>query len=334
MKSSSAPSPRIEPGIPLLTLARLAASVFLLAAGVLHLLRAPSHFEDDVMYGWFFWVVGTGQLTAGILFLKPRKPQTYMAVAAASLSVIVLWMLTRTVGVPVGFRRGIVEPAGAPDLAAATLEAFTAALLLGLGGPVRQMTFWNRRATGRVSAAALLALTAGTGGAVALAEQNDRTICHHHNPSFGPLAALVGHSILPEGRPPLEVRSGRPDLVLAGFLINCGNSPVEVTRAEPLSLVGDSAVVTSMTMLPAAHRPLESSCGRPAEGEPRVTVAPSVRRPEIAVYMRVDPVHRGLTYLNAVKVAFRYEGKTMTQPLATAVSLEVQAESSEKAPGC
>ncbi|MGH2772631.1 MAG: hypothetical protein ACRDIU_05790, partial [Actinomycetota bacterium] len=219
-------------GVETEVLVRISAGVLVLGAAAIHLVHAPIHFEDAALYGWFFLLTGTAQLVAGIMLLKPRSRGFYLAVASFSLSIIGLWAITRTAGVPVGLRAGIVEPPGAPDLTAAAFELLAAALLLGLASG---RAFPALAVTARAAGALVLAVTAATAGLVVVAERNNRVICHHHNPDFGPLAALEGHSILPQGRPPVSIQMGRKALVLSGFLINCGNAPVEVTGAEPLS---------------------------------------------------------------------------------------------------
>ena len=312
--------PRQAPRVETAALIRTSAVVLVLGAAAIHLIHAPIHFEDAALYGWFFLLTGSVQLGAGLVLLKPRSRAFYLAAASFSLSIIGLWAITRTAGIPVGLRAGIVEPAGAPDLAAAALELLTAALLLGLAS-ARILT--APMVTARAAAAAVLAVTAATAGLVVVAERNNRVICHHHNPDFGPLAALEGHSILPQGRPPVPIQMGRKALVLSGFLINCGSAPVEVTRAQPLSFVGDSAAIEAMTSLDAGHRPVESSTGVPSEGRSTITVPPSIRRPDLAIYSRVAPIEPGLSYLNAVKVTYRYRGKTASQPLATSVAFRV-----------
>jgi hypothetical protein len=104
----------------------LAAAVAVIAA-VVHVAVCPEHYAESWLYGAFFTVTaGTQLLWAGLLVLRPG-PRVVRAGLFASLGVVALWAVTRTVGIPLGPEGGEVETVGALDLLATTAELVAAA---------------------------------------------------------------------------------------------------------------------------------------------------------------------------------------------------------------
>lgn len=93
------------------------------AAGVIHAGVTKRHFDEYWLYGVFFAASALAQLTwAGIALRHPSRLLVELA-AAGNAAVIGLWIVTRTVGVPLGPGAGEVEGAGAPDVAATLYQA-------------------------------------------------------------------------------------------------------------------------------------------------------------------------------------------------------------------
>jgi hypothetical protein len=106
---------RIATLLPLVALAGAGA------AGV-HLVVMPDHFEESTLYGLFFAVTATVQLTySAWLLIRPSRP--LLAVGAiGNLAIVGLWLLTRLVGIPLGPGAGTTEKFGGLDILAAAFE--------------------------------------------------------------------------------------------------------------------------------------------------------------------------------------------------------------------
>jgi hypothetical protein len=103
--------------------ATAAASV--VAAGG-HLLVIDDHFHEAVLYGTFFLVLTIVQFGwAAWLVRRPTLPVLF-AGAAASVLVAVLWLATRTIGIPIGPEAGEKETFGALDIACSAAEVLVA----------------------------------------------------------------------------------------------------------------------------------------------------------------------------------------------------------------
>ncbi|MHB8620740.1 MAG: multicopper oxidase family protein, partial [Chloroflexota bacterium] len=103
-----------------------------LAAGLIHLVAAPGHFNEWWGYGYFFLIAGIGQVIYGqLLFREPRRPRAfYLAGLAGTLAFIALYVVTRTAGIPpVGPAGGEREAVGALDIASELVEIALAAVL-------------------------------------------------------------------------------------------------------------------------------------------------------------------------------------------------------------
>src|SRR5207245_4405674 len=93
------------------------SSALSLAAGVIHLLITPDNFEEWWGYGLFFLAVAVVQLSFGALLLRmwwtagasgrggvgpaDQRREVFLAAAIVNVALIGLFVLSRTVGVPV-----------------------------------------------------------------------------------------------------------------------------------------------------------------------------------------------------------------------------------------
>lgn len=103
-----------------------------LVVGYAHFAYAASHFEEWWGYGVFFVAAGNLQaLLAVVLVWRPR-PWLPMAGIAGNLAVLVVYVLSRTSGVPLGPHARVVEEAGAVDWLTAAGEVAIIALLIGM----------------------------------------------------------------------------------------------------------------------------------------------------------------------------------------------------------
>lgn len=80
------------------------------AAGVVHLLVTPEHFEEWIGYGLFFLIAGlTQMLFAGYMLRQPANRALLLAGVASNTLIVALWVVTRTAGIPIGPAAGEVE---------------------------------------------------------------------------------------------------------------------------------------------------------------------------------------------------------------------------------
>jgi hypothetical protein len=88
----------------------VAASV---GAALVHVVVMPEHFSDSVLYGLFFLAAATVQIAWS--WAAANRPSRLLLGAGAigSAAVVLLWLATRTVGIPIGPDATSIEPVGA-----------------------------------------------------------------------------------------------------------------------------------------------------------------------------------------------------------------------------
>ena len=108
---------------------RAAAALSLLAVAM-HLWVVPEHLGEWWGYGTFFLVLAVAQgLYALVLPRRPSRPLLLLGVAG-NLAVAILWLATRTTGIPLlGPHAGEVEGVGVLDLACTLAEVGIVAAL-------------------------------------------------------------------------------------------------------------------------------------------------------------------------------------------------------------
>ncbi|MFL5798836.1 MAG: hypothetical protein ACJ77A_13005 [Actinomycetota bacterium] len=167
---SRQPTPRLKTlsgpaGDPDRGPARVLSAIALasIGAGAIHIAAAATEGADSAQNLAFFGVVAAAQIVWGAVALV-RAPRWWLALGAVgNLVVLVTWVVSRTVGLPVGEYAGVVLPVGFPDALVTALEAVivvgSAGLVIRGGGPSRAPT----RSAGVAIAAVLVvgALSAG-----------------------------------------------------------------------------------------------------------------------------------------------------------------------------
>src|SRR5215510_6428826 len=93
-----------------------------LATAAIHFAVTGDHFEEDVLFGVFFVAVAWAQALWAVAILLTPTRLVLAAGLAGNLAVVVLWVVSRTVGVPIGPEAGTAEAVGAIDVAATILE--------------------------------------------------------------------------------------------------------------------------------------------------------------------------------------------------------------------
>jgi hypothetical protein len=100
-------------------------------AGLIHFAVTPAHFEEWAPFAVCFAVAGVLQVGwAAAFFRAPSFPAlAWNAVPAGGL--VCVWVLSRTVGLPVGPDAGTPEAVGLADVGATAAEAMLVAAALG-----------------------------------------------------------------------------------------------------------------------------------------------------------------------------------------------------------
>lgn len=102
------------------------------AAALIHLWAVPGHLVEWWGYGAFFIAVALSQVLFGVALLRWRSPAIFLAGIAGNLSVVLLYVMSRVAGMPLGPHAGKLERAGALDMAATVSEVAVVVLLVGL----------------------------------------------------------------------------------------------------------------------------------------------------------------------------------------------------------
>lgn len=110
--------------------------------GLAHAAAGPEHFAEWWGYGLFFLAAALAQAVYGLLLLTRGiearggwaawRRRVYWAGIAGNAFLVLFWLLTRTVGVPLGPESGEVAPVGWLDLSAKAIELATVAVLASL----------------------------------------------------------------------------------------------------------------------------------------------------------------------------------------------------------
>jgi len=84
------------------TVAIVVVSLMCLIAAGIHLYVTPEHFSEWWVYGVFFIVVAGGQLATIPLVIWWRTPQILTTLVAANVALVLIWVVSRTSGLPIG----------------------------------------------------------------------------------------------------------------------------------------------------------------------------------------------------------------------------------------
>lgn len=110
-----------------------------LAAALIHLWATPEHLVEWWGYGVFFITVALAQGLFGVALLRWQSQGLLLAGIVGNLSVVLLYLMSRVSGMPLGPHAGKVEQAGTLDMAATASEVVVVILLVSLlGGASRK----------------------------------------------------------------------------------------------------------------------------------------------------------------------------------------------------
>lgn len=140
--------------------AAYAAAMLSLTSALIHLWAAPEHIDSSWWgYGAFFIVTALAQGIFAIVVL--RWPKTLVCVAGimGNLSIVAMYVVTRTSGIPLGPEAGMIEDPGLLDMTSLVAQVgIVIVLVTMLGDVARKRTVnalflagaavWSLKATG------------------------------------------------------------------------------------------------------------------------------------------------------------------------------------------
>ena len=159
--ATDVPIPRATPRVSSrLPNAGLALSGLAGTAGVIHIVASVEHVGAEWALGAFFLLVGAGQmLAAWAIYRDAQDMRMLTAIALASVGVALLWIFSRTTGLPFGPDAGEVAKAGVADTVATLQELGLAAIVALVAWRGERPVAWLSGAMGLRLTFAVLSLT-------------------------------------------------------------------------------------------------------------------------------------------------------------------------------
>src|SRR4051812_4249797 len=135
------------------------AACLSLSSGIAHFGVAKPHFDEWWAHGAFFVACGAAQVLYALLVLRRQWTPVLLAGIAGNLTVIALYVHSRTNGPAIGPHEGVPEPAGWYDMTTTAGELALVGLLVALLRPdarrwgmrlvvVYGLGLWTAKATG------------------------------------------------------------------------------------------------------------------------------------------------------------------------------------------
>lgn len=146
---------------------RLLLATGLVGGAVVHAAVVPAHLAEWPAAGVFFGVLAVVQLAAAGLVLFHPDRLVMLTTATVSLAPLVVWLCSRTIGLPFGPEAGVAEPVGLADGVACALElgALLAAVVVLRARNLPGRLFSSTHASRLVLVAVVAATVLGVSGA-------------------------------------------------------------------------------------------------------------------------------------------------------------------------
>lgn len=160
----------------------VAAALLSVGAAAIHATVAAPHFREWAPLGVLFVLAALAQAAWGALVLTAPSRRVLAAGTGLNLAILAAWVLSRTVGLPLGPDAWIPEPVAAPDAVASMFEAGIVAIsvaVLRRGAPSRAPALGTTAGFAAVAAAVVFAIT-GTALAQDGGAGHDHGPDHHH----------------------------------------------------------------------------------------------------------------------------------------------------------
>ena len=130
----------------------------LVGSAAIHAAVIPEHLAEWTAAGLFFILLSAGELAvAGLLLARVRQRTALLAATAISVAPLLLWLYSRTSGLPFGPEAGIPESVGLPDCLACLLEVVSLLAAIALLRSTRWLAR-RSRASSHVHGLAVVAL--------------------------------------------------------------------------------------------------------------------------------------------------------------------------------
>ena len=304
-------------------------------AGVIHLSVIQEHLEEFWLFGVFFVASGIIQLAWAVAILvRPSRPLLLVGVVGNAL-IAAVWLMSRTVGLPLGPEVWTPEEAGSIDLAATGLQIaailFVLTVLRAAGRP-RRMSLTSFSPLPWVAAAAI----AGLVTAVILQQPSSSAAdeCGGHSDiassPTGPLFPVDGHAMLPRTTPATRARPNQTVGLVAGILLNCADGPLRLSHVE-LGTTGDGGKALGTFVVPiekaAPRRRVSVEALRNARTAEGAAIPPTEDVPALAlvVKVRTKPSDATLPFLvSVVVVEYEVDGESYRAPFASIARIEFE----------
>ena len=110
------------------------------AAGVIHAKAMFDHASHYWLFGVFFGLLTYVQVLWAVrVWRRPGDRRLWMAIAVASLGVVGIWLVSRTIGLPFGPWANAAEPVGIADVAASLDEIVLTGVIFATLRPDRRI---------------------------------------------------------------------------------------------------------------------------------------------------------------------------------------------------
>jgi hypothetical protein len=118
------------------------------SAALIHVMAASHHFSEWWLFGTGFVVMAVLQLSSAIALERTRWAFALPAAVVVNLPIVVLWVWSRTLGLPFGPEAGEAEAVGIADTLCTLTEIVIVggALALQRGASERWLTRWSTAA--------------------------------------------------------------------------------------------------------------------------------------------------------------------------------------------
>jgi hypothetical protein len=108
------------------------AAAFSTGAASIHFSVISPHIEEWWLFGAFFLTVAWFQAATAVAIVASPNRRLVILAVAVNLLVIVIWLWSRTSGLPIGPEPGEPEAIGAPDVLSTVLEALLVAWAIAM----------------------------------------------------------------------------------------------------------------------------------------------------------------------------------------------------------
>ena len=117
---------------PNVSVAQVALATLSMAAAAIHFAVMGEHFAEYLAFGVFFSVVAWAQAIWAVgVILQPSRSLLVVGLVGNAL-VVLVWLASRTIGLPIGPEAGAAEPAAFVDVLSTILEIAIVAGAAGL----------------------------------------------------------------------------------------------------------------------------------------------------------------------------------------------------------